>query len=127
MQWSFAWVVRFKYGAEAMRRSILRTVAMLAVALLTIGMVQGETGKTVTTNKTEIITLGAGCFWCTEAVFQQIPGVISVKPGYMGGKTKNPTYEDICTGTTGHAEVAQVRSEERRVGKECRSRWSAYH
>ena len=108
MQWSFARVIRFKYGAEDMRRSILKAVAMLAVALLTISTVQGEIGKTVTTNKTEIITLGAGCFWCTEAVFQQIPGVISVKPGYMGGTTKNPTYEDICTGTTGHAEVAQL-------------------
>src|SRR5688500_5894954 len=95
-------------GFGSMSRSILRAVAMLGVAWLTISMVQGETGKTVTTNKTEIITLGAGCFWCTEAVFQQIPGVISVKPGYMGGKPKNPTYEDICTGTTGHAEVAQL-------------------
>jgi peptide-methionine (S)-S-oxide reductase len=56
----------------------------------------------------EVITLGAGCFWCTEAVFQQIPGVLSVKPGYMGGQTKNPTYEAVCTGTTGHAEVARI-------------------
>jgi peptide-methionine (S)-S-oxide reductase len=118
MQWSFARVVRFKYGSEDMRRSILRTAAMLAVALLTISMVQGETGKTVTTNKTEIITLGAGCFWCTEAVFQQIPGVITVKPGYMGGKTKNPTYEDICTGTTGHAEVAQLTFDPAKVSLE---------
>ena len=88
---------------------------MLGVAWLTISMVQGETGKTVTTNKTEIVTLGAGCFWCTEAVFQQIPGVISVKSGYMGGKTKNPTYEDICTGTTGHAEVAQLTFDPQKV------------
>lgn len=56
----------------------------------------------------EVITLGAGCFWCTEAVFQQIPGVISVTSGYMGGTVKNPTYEQICTGETGHAEVAQI-------------------
>ena len=56
----------------------------------------------------EAITLGSGCFWCTEAVFQQIPGVLSVTSGYMGGKTKNPTYEDICTGKSGHAEVARV-------------------
>nr|WP_050785657.1 peptide-methionine (S)-S-oxide reductase MsrA [Pedosphaera parvula] len=56
----------------------------------------------------ESITLGAGCFWCTEAVFQQIPGVISVTSGYMGGETKNPTYEQICTGKTGHAEVSRV-------------------
>lgn len=56
----------------------------------------------------EVITLGAGCFWCTEAVFQQIPGVLSVAPGYLGGTSKNPTYEQVCTGTTGHAEVARI-------------------
>jgi peptide-methionine (S)-S-oxide reductase len=56
----------------------------------------------------EFITLGAGCFWCTEAVFQLIPGVLSVTSGYMGGKVINPGYEQICTGETGHAEVARV-------------------
>ena len=56
----------------------------------------------------EVITLGAGCFWCTEAVYQQIPGVISVTSGYMGGTAKNPSYMEVCTGTTGHAEVAQI-------------------
>ncbi|MHB8519392.1 MAG: peptide-methionine (S)-S-oxide reductase MsrA [Limisphaerales bacterium] len=56
----------------------------------------------------EVITLGAGCFWCTEAVFQQIPGVVSVTSGYMGGVLKNPTYEQVCTGATGHAEVSQI-------------------
>lgn len=53
-------------------------------------------------------TLGGGCFWCTEAVFDQLKGVTSVESGYMGGRTLNPTYEDICTGTTGHAEVVRV-------------------
>ena len=56
----------------------------------------------------EVITLGAGCFWCTEAVYQQIAGVLSVTSGYMGGKVKNPTYEQVCGGDTGHAEVAQL-------------------
>lgn len=56
----------------------------------------------------EVITLGAGCFWCTEAVYQQIPGVLSVTSGYMGGSVKNPTYEQVCSGDTGHAEVAQL-------------------
>lgn len=56
----------------------------------------------------EVITLGAGCFWCTEAVYQQIPGVLSVTSGYMGGSVKNPTYEQVCSGKTGHAEVAQL-------------------
>ena len=52
--------------------------------------------------------LGGGCFWCVEAVFQRIDGVISVKPGYAGGNVKNPTYKQICTGNTGHAEVAKI-------------------
>lgn len=56
----------------------------------------------------ETIILGAGCFWCTEAIFQQIPGVLSVMPGYTGGTTKNPSYEQVCTGNTGHAEVARI-------------------
>jgi len=58
--------------------------------------------------KLEKATFGGGCFWCTEAVFQRVKGVESVVSGYTGGKTKNPTYEDVCTGTTGHAEVIQV-------------------
>ena len=58
--------------------------------------------------KSEIATLGGGCFWCVEAVFQRIEGVISVKPGYAGGNIKNPTYKQICTGSTGHAEVAKI-------------------
>jgi peptide-methionine (S)-S-oxide reductase len=56
----------------------------------------------------EVVTLGAGCFWCTEAVFQQISGVLSVTSGYMGGTVKNPTYRQVCTGTTGHAEVSRI-------------------
>jgi peptide-methionine (S)-S-oxide reductase len=64
--------------------------------------------KTTIPPGAEIITLGAGCFWCTEAVYQQIPGVLSVTSGYMGGSVKNPTYEQVCTGQSGHAEVAQI-------------------
>jgi peptide-methionine (S)-S-oxide reductase len=55
-----------------------------------------------------IATFGAGCFWCVEAVFQDLEGVKKVVSGYEGGKIKNPTYKEICTGTTGHAEVIQV-------------------
>ena len=58
--------------------------------------------------QTEIATLGGGCFWCVEAVYQRVKGVLSVKPGYAGGHTQNPTYKEICTGKTGHAEVAQI-------------------
>jgi len=57
----------------------------------------------------ETATFGAGCFWCTEAVMERLPGVHMVDSGYMGGKTENPTYHDVTTGTTGHAEVIQVQ------------------
>ncbi|RMG82501.1 MAG: peptide-methionine (S)-S-oxide reductase [Bacteroidetes bacterium] len=56
----------------------------------------------------EVATFGAGCFWCTEAVFQQIKGVEKVRSGYSGGRTKNPTYKEICSGLTGHAVVTRV-------------------
>ena len=59
-------------------------------------------------NKTEIATLGGGCFWCLEAVYQDLRGVESVVSGYAGGHVENPSYQQICTGTTGHAEVVQV-------------------
>ena len=58
--------------------------------------------------QTDTITLGAGCFWCVEAVFQELKGVVSVTSGYMGGHVKNPAYKEVCNGTTGHVEVAQV-------------------
>ena len=56
----------------------------------------------------EVATLGGGCFWCTEAVFSEMNGVVTVEPGYSGGELPNPTYEQVSTGTTGHAEVVQV-------------------
>jgi peptide-methionine (S)-S-oxide reductase len=56
----------------------------------------------------EVATLAGGCFWCLEAVFDQLKGVQSVESGYMGGKTPNPTYEQVCGGATGHAEVVRV-------------------
>ena len=61
-----------------------------------------------TNNNKEIAVFGAGCFWCVEAVFQELKGVYSVESGYTGGSVKNPTYNEICTGETGHAEVAKI-------------------
>ena len=58
--------------------------------------------------KREIATVGGGCFWCTEAVYQRLPGVVTVQPGYAGGSTPQPTYEQVCSGTSGHAEVVQI-------------------
>ena len=58
---------------------------------------------------TEVATLAGGCFWCLEAVYDQLRGVVSVESGYMGGKVENPSYRAVCTGTTGHAEVIQIK------------------
>jgi len=70
------------------------------------------------TNQTEIATFGGGCFWCTEAVFQMVPGVKSVASGYAGGTKENPTYKEVCTGNTGHAEVIQVEFDPAKVSFE---------
>jgi peptide-methionine (S)-S-oxide reductase len=59
-------------------------------------------------NKTEIATLANGCFWCTEAIFERVKGVKSIIPGYAGGTVKNPSYDQVCTGETGHAESIQI-------------------
>lgn len=59
-------------------------------------------------NDIEIATLANGCFWCTEAIFKMVKGVSNIKPGYSGGVTNNPSYHDVCSGTTGHAESIQL-------------------
>lgn len=59
-------------------------------------------------NSTEMATFGTGCFWCTEAIFKELEGVISVMPGYAGGHTVNPGYKEVCSGETGHAECTQI-------------------
>lgn len=66
----------------------------------------------------EVATLGGGCFWCIEAVFDDLEGVISVESGYSGGRRPNPTYEQVCTGTTGHAEVVQITFDPRQLSFE---------
>jgi peptide-methionine (S)-S-oxide reductase len=66
--------------------------------------------------KTDIATLGGGCFWCLEAVFQQVRGVLQVESGYSGGHVVNPTYEQVCEETTGHAEVVRVHFDTEQVG-----------
>jgi len=96
--------------------ALIATFSLLAVLALPVGAAEDAkppaTTKPIpmikTPENTETITLGAGCFWCTEAVFQQIPGVLSVTSGYSNGNTRNPNYEQVCTGDTGHAEVTRV-------------------
>lgn len=67
-----------------------------------------EKPRTQSQKRLEVATLGGGCFWCTEAVFSLVKGVEKVESGYSGGKLENPTYEQVSTGTTGHAEVIQI-------------------
>lgn len=59
-------------------------------------------------SNTDVAVFGSGCFWCSEAVFSELEGVVKVEPGYAGGTVPNPSYEDVCSDTTGHAEVARV-------------------
>lgn len=72
-------------------------------------------GAALPAAETKLATFGAGCFWCVEAVFQQLEGVVSVESGYAGGTVDNPTYQQVCTGTTGHAEVCQIRYDPAKV------------
>jgi peptide-methionine (S)-S-oxide reductase len=70
------------------------------------------------TNGTGVATFGGGCFWCTEALFERVKGVNSVVSGYTGGNKENPSYKEVCTGMTGHAEVVQVHYDPRQVSYE---------
>lgn len=70
------------------------------------------------TNSTELATFGGGCFWCIEAIFERLDGVKSVTTGYAGGRKEHPTYEEVCTGGTGHAEVAQIEYDPHRISYE---------
>lgn len=80
--------------------------------LITMITVESKEVPDINTNSfkeaQEVAILGGGCFWCTEAVFEKIGGVIDVVSGYAGGKSKNPTYKEICTGKSGHAEVIRI-------------------
>ena len=72
-------------------------------------LIMGQTMQHTKDNKhTQVATFGAGCFWCVEAVFSRVKGVEDVKSGYSGGHVKNPSYREVCTGRTGHAEVCQI-------------------
>ena len=76
------------------------------------------TNETRQSGKLETADFGGGCFWCLEAVFQRLPGVVSVTSGYAGGHTESPTYRDICAGNTGHAEITQIEFDPTRISYE---------
>jgi peptide-methionine (S)-S-oxide reductase len=80
------------------------------VAVIAVAMVGANAMSQIASNAQtkETITLGGGCFWCTEAVFEQLKGVEKVESGYSGGTVPNPTYQQVCSGDTGHAEVSQI-------------------
>jgi len=99
-----------------MWKSILVTVSVvcqmvLAGAVDANGSDMNDQSKSMAGNArvtTEVATLGGGCFWCLEAVFEELQGVKRVVSGYAGGKVRNPTYQDVCSGETGHAEVVRI-------------------
>jgi peptide-methionine (S)-S-oxide reductase len=127
-----------------MRRIAMKKPHVLALACLVSGVPflaggcgretrMGEPGMTMqpkTDSKqdkapaaNEVATFGAGCFWCVEAVLKQVDGVVSVRSGYMGGTVPNPTYQQVCTGTTGHAEVVEITFDPARISYEKLLAW----
>lgn len=87
----------------------------LLLIMITFSVYAQQGGKAV---RMEKATFGAGCFWCVEAVFERLDGVQSVVAGYAGGSKPNPTYEEVCTGKTGHAEVAQITFDPQKISFE---------
>jgi peptide-methionine (S)-S-oxide reductase len=87
----------------------MKYLSFLALFLLSICSVQAQQ------TKLEKATFGMGCFWCTEALFQRLDGVSKVRSGFEGGNVANPSYEDVCTGTTGHAEVIEVSYDPKKI------------
>ena len=93
-----------------------RLISVYFIGII-IGFILAGTEKNINQHF-EQATFGAGCFWCVEAVFQDIEGVLDVRAGYAGGETENPTYEEVCSGRTGHAEVIQIDFDSSKVDYE---------
>ncbi len=86
-------------------------IGLILICSAEAGLSQRKQNESATMNQSaaaDTVTLGGGCFWCLEAVYERVPGVISVVSGYAGGNVPDPSYELVCTGTTGHAEVVQI-------------------
>ena len=92
--------------------SILVVSVLMVSGSVAVGQSSKTKGKTM---QHEVATLGAGCFWCVEAIYQQLEGVVKVESGYSGGQVAHPTYEEVCTGRTGHAEVIQVTFDPQKI------------
>jgi peptide-methionine (S)-S-oxide reductase len=104
-------------------RNILIFGILLAISLSSCAQTEKSKSKKVNQEKISmegknVATFGAGCFWCVEAVFQRLNGVEKVESGYAGGKVANPSYKDVCTGLTGHAEVCNITYDPKKVSFE---------
>ena len=93
-----------------MNSKLLSSIYLLSIIPIFNNIVQSDfkSLNNMVNDNLESIYFGAGCFWCVEAIFQQVNGVIEVTPGYCGGHTKNPTYNEVCSGKSGHVEVAKI-------------------
>jgi len=101
-----------------MKRILMLFSAAALLLSSSLSVLAANPTMTNSMNQTEFAVLGGGCFWCTEALFQMLPGVKGVVSGYAGGKTPNPTYKEVCSGQTGHAEVIQVEYDPKLVSYE---------
>lgn len=91
---------------------------MVLLIILALLMLPGNPQQGNQMSKLEKATFGAGCFWCVEAIFERLDGVTSVAAGYAGGNKPNPTYQEVCTGVTGHAEVARITFDPKKISYE---------
>ena len=95
-----------------------KVLLVLIAGILTMNAADATKEAAQSTNTTALATFGGGCFWCTEAFFEKVKGVQSAVSGYAGGAQENPTYREVCNGTTGHAEVLQVRYDPKQISYE---------
>jgi peptide-methionine (S)-S-oxide reductase len=95
--------------AHGVAARLLRAAGLLLCCFYLMPAMNAQPAPTNAPATLQTATFGGGCFWCAEAVFQRIPGVKSVVSGFAGGTTVNPTYHEVCTGATGHAEVIQIK------------------
>ena len=110
---SFDFITTRLERVNSLRKAVLPLALVLGAAWT--GHSQSMTTPGIQTNHLETATLGGGCFWCMEALFQTINGVKSVTCGYAGGHAKNPTYEEVCSDRTGHAEVIQIQFDPQQI------------
>ena len=111
---------------KTIRLTCIRLI--LSILPFTVSCTAGEkeSAKMITEEEKqslETATFGAGCFWCVEAVFENLDGVKAVEAGYMGGETENPTYQEVCTGETGHAEVTRIYFDPEVISYEALLNW----